>query len=544
MSTVLASGWTDASSIGYPVVFGGVLLGSIVPVVPTGAVVGAAAAVATSSGHLDLMAVLVLATLAAWTGDVITFAVCRSGGPSAVRWVARGQHADRIAEVREQFRRHGWQIIVAGRLLPAGRIPVLLAAGALAYPWRRLLPAGLAAAALWASAYALLGVVSGGVFDSPLVATLIATLLVLLVSAVLNLVGARRRAAHREDAAAGVPPAPPARGDRRRRADRPGADALRPRRRPVGAAVTRPAERGRVLQRGRTPARVLLTWVAATVTLVLLDSWLDGFSLGSWWQPPLVALLLGLLTGVVWPLVMRVALPVAFLTLGLGSFLLLGLAVVGGSFLVPGVVVENVRTGVLVVVVLAAVTGLVSSALALDEDELFFRRARRRARRAGDAGEQPPGVLFLQIDALSSETARRAVRDGSMPNVAALLRSGSHAMTSWHTDWSSQTGAEVSGILLGSNHDVFGFRWYEKERDRLVRVSHPEDAAMVESRLSDGRGLLAGGGAGRGQPVHRRRAARQPDDELAGARRPRGQPPSAPAATASAPATTPTSPTR
>ena len=42
----------------------------------------------------------------------------------------RGQHAERIEEVREQFRRHGWQIVVVGRLLPAGRIPVLLAAGA------------------------------------------------------------------------------------------------------------------------------------------------------------------------------------------------------------------------------------------------------------------------------------------------------------------------------------------------------------------------------------------------------------------------------
>jgi membrane protein DedA with SNARE-associated domain len=101
--------------------------------------------------------------------------------------------------VREQFRRHGWQIVVVGRLLPAGRIPVLLAAGALAYPWRRLLPASLAAAAIWAVAYALLGVVSGGIFDSPLVAILIATLLVLLVGAVLNLVSSRRRRSRRPE---------------------------------------------------------------------------------------------------------------------------------------------------------------------------------------------------------------------------------------------------------------------------------------------------------------------------------------------------------
>ncbi|MGY1688922.1 DedA family protein [Geodermatophilus sp. SYSU D01105] len=188
----LAAGWTDGS-IGYPVLFGGVLLGSIVPVVPTGAVVGAGAAFAMTAHELNLPLVVVVATLAAWTGDVVTFAICRFGGPAAVRWVARGQHADRIEEVREQFRRHGWQIIVVGRLLPAGRIPVLLAAGALAYPWRRLLPASLLAAALWALAYALLGVVSGGIFDSPLTAVLLATVLVLVVGAVLNLVGSRRR---------------------------------------------------------------------------------------------------------------------------------------------------------------------------------------------------------------------------------------------------------------------------------------------------------------------------------------------------------------
>jgi membrane protein DedA with SNARE-associated domain len=199
---VLASAWTDGSTLGYPLLFGLVLLGSVVPVVPTGAVVGAGAAVATTTDHLSLPLVVLIATVAALAGDLATFAVCRFGGPSAVRWVARGQHTDRIEEVRDQFRRHGWQIIVVGRAvaprrLPgrggAGRIPVLVAAGALAYPWRRLVPAATVAALLWAVAYALLGVLSGGIFDSPLLATLLATLLILVVGAVLNLVSSRRR---------------------------------------------------------------------------------------------------------------------------------------------------------------------------------------------------------------------------------------------------------------------------------------------------------------------------------------------------------------
>ena len=192
MST-LALSWTDPGSIGYPVLFGGVLLGSIVPIVPTGAVVGAAAAIALTTDRLTLPLVLLVAALAAVIGDLVTFAVCRFGGPRAVGWVARRQHGDRVEQVRGQFERHGWQIVVVGRLLPAGRIPVLLAAGALAYPWRKLVPATVAAACLWAVAYSLLGVVSGGIFDSPLVATVIATVLVLVVGGVVNLVAARRR---------------------------------------------------------------------------------------------------------------------------------------------------------------------------------------------------------------------------------------------------------------------------------------------------------------------------------------------------------------
>jgi membrane protein DedA with SNARE-associated domain len=192
---VIGLDWTDPATIGYPVLVLGVLIGSIVPVVPTGAVVGAAAAVATTTAELGLVPVVLLSTLAALLGDVVTFALARAGGPVALRWVARGQPPERLAAVRAQFATRGWQLIVVGRLLPAGRVPVLLAAGALDYPWRRLLPAAAAGCLLWAVAYAVLGVVSGGLFDSPVVATLVAALLVLVLTAVSALIARRRHRA-------------------------------------------------------------------------------------------------------------------------------------------------------------------------------------------------------------------------------------------------------------------------------------------------------------------------------------------------------------
>jgi membrane protein DedA with SNARE-associated domain len=188
--------WLDPATLGYPALALGVLIGSIVPVIPTGAVVGAAAAVALTTDHLWLPFVIAVAALAAWVGDIVTYAIARLGSAAAVTRIARGQSAERLATARATFEKRGWPFVVIGRLVPAGRIPSLLAAAAFGYPWRKLAPAAAAGAVVWAAAYSVLGVVSGGIFDDPVVASLIAAGLVLVVSAlaawIANIVRRRR----------------------------------------------------------------------------------------------------------------------------------------------------------------------------------------------------------------------------------------------------------------------------------------------------------------------------------------------------------------
>jgi membrane protein DedA with SNARE-associated domain len=196
MSGFLGIDWTHPSSIGYPVVFSGVLIGSIVPVLPTGAVVGAGAALAMT-GQLNLVLVVLLATAGALIGDLVTFAAGRGGRGPMTRFFERRQSSEKLTSARERFSQRGWVLVVIGRMVPAGRIPVLLAAGALDYPWRRIVPAATGACLLWAVAYSLLGVVSGGLFDNPLVATLIATMLILVITMLVGLV-ARLRERKRE----------------------------------------------------------------------------------------------------------------------------------------------------------------------------------------------------------------------------------------------------------------------------------------------------------------------------------------------------------
>jgi hypothetical protein len=95
-------------------------------------------------------------------------------------------------------------------------------------------------------------------------------------------------------------------------------------------------------------------------------------------------------------------------------------------------------------------------------------------------------------------TLRRAIRDGSAPEMARWLAEDGYKLTEWETDLSSQTGASQAGILLGSNDDIPAFRWVEKETGTLVQCSSPPQCAELERRHSNGAGLLANGGASRG----------------------------------------------
>ena len=55
------------------------------------------------------------------------------------------------------------------------------------------MPAAALGCLLWAIAYAVLGVVSGGIFDDPVLATVLATVLVLVVAGLSALVARLRK---------------------------------------------------------------------------------------------------------------------------------------------------------------------------------------------------------------------------------------------------------------------------------------------------------------------------------------------------------------
>ncbi|MFZ3473873.1 phage holin family protein [Streptomyces sp. 4.24] len=278
--------------------------------------------------------------------------------------------------------------------------------------------------------------------------------------------------------------------------------------------------RGRWRNAGSALVRVLIVWAVSTLTMLVLAGVLPDFRLqaggdqDSITQIGLTAAVgagaFGLLSALVWPVLVRALLLVPALVLGLLVFFLNGsLLLIALSLIPDGRGQVAPETAVVVAAVMSAVASATSTALAVRDDGAYRRRLyrladrrRRRQRREGrpGAGEAAPGLVFLQLDGVGYEVLRHAAGSGSMPTVADWL-DRSHRVTSWRTDWSSQTGASQLGILHGSNFDVPAFRWYEKDTGEVVVCNRPTSAAELQrravERTGDG-GLLTLDGASRG----------------------------------------------
>ncbi|MGW2572839.1 alkaline phosphatase family protein [Streptomyces sp. NPDC001537] len=254
-------------------------------------------------------------------------------------------------------------------------------------------------------------------------------------------------------------------------------------------------------------------WAVSTVTMLVLAGILPDFRLQSADGESATHIAVtaafgagafGVLSALVWPLLVRLLLLVPALVLGLLVFVLNGSLLLVALRLNPASSAEAApETAVVVAAVMSAVASATGAALAVRDDDAYRRRLYRladRRRRRLPPGPSAPGTVFLQLDGVGHDVLLAAVGKGVMPTVAQWLGT-THRLTPWRTDWSSQTGASQLGILHGSNHDVPAFRWYEKDTREVMVCNRPTSAAELQrravERTGDG-GLLTADGASRG----------------------------------------------
>jgi uncharacterized membrane protein YvlD (DUF360 family) len=249
------------------------------------------------------------------------------------------------------------------------------------------------------------------------------------------------------------------------------------------------------------PAHLALSWVLSALSLLLAAWILPGVSVTGIEGALVAAAAIGVLNALVPPLLAALRLPatvlVGFLLLLFADAAIIELA---AAITNNAIAVSGFDQALLTALISATFTTVAGVVIGVDDNDAYTLRVTRRiARRQGGAAHtQVPGILYLEIDGLSLPTLRRAMQDGSAPNMAGWLRSGGHQLIEWETDLSSQTGASQAGILLGSNEDIPAFRWVEKETGAVVSCSSPRDCAEIERRRITGIGLLRDGGTSRG----------------------------------------------
>lgn len=221
----LATAWpdrlADAASASYPVLVIAVLLGAIIPVIPTGAAVSAAAVLAVHNGGVSLIEVIALAAVSAWLGDCVVYALFRWGRRGITRVIGRNlqtrlsedtpEGSEQLAETRRRLIENGIQVLVVSRLIPGGRLPTMFAASAIRYPWSRYVSGAAVAALVWSIAYAVMGLVGGSLFANPLVGiavTVVATLLVSVIARYAQKWLAKRQATDDDPGSHSLPPRP------------------------------------------------------------------------------------------------------------------------------------------------------------------------------------------------------------------------------------------------------------------------------------------------------------------------------------------------
>jgi hypothetical protein len=167
------------------------------------------------------------------------------------------------------------------------------------------------------------------------------------------------------------------------------------------------------------------------------------------------------------------------------------------AFFTSGIVASGWSL-VLLPVNISIINTLVSGILAIDDDASFYREVVKRMKgrsKKAEENKDKPGFVFLEIDGLAEKILRKAIENGTMPTLSGWVSNKTHKIKEWETDCSSQTGASQAGILHGNNKDIPAFRWVEKAKDnKVISTTGMGDAPVIETRISDGNGLLANNG--------------------------------------------------
>jgi len=241
--------------------------------------------------------------------------------------------------------------------------------------------------------------------------------------------------------------------------------------------------------------RMVLAWAISSLALIAATAILPGLSASSVWSLVLAAAVTAVFGVIIRPVLVVVAGIIGWLGVALVAIAGQAVAMHAALELIPDVEVKSFWTAVAATWVAATLGTLLTWMATAGNDDAFMVALRRFGHEKVHVDDPDiDGVVFVQMDGVPFPVAQWALQSGTMPTLARWVRSGSHRLEEWTVQMPCTTPASQQGILHGTCAGVPAFRWYDRELGRVLVANRPADAAIIESRASTGRGLLADDG--------------------------------------------------
>jgi uncharacterized membrane protein YvlD (DUF360 family) len=242
--------------------------------------------------------------------------------------------------------------------------------------------------------------------------------------------------------------------------------------------------------------RLLITLVVSAIAFYVTAWLLPNITVDRFLSGVAVVVLMALLNAVVRPFVLSIVAPRSLILTAISVLLMQILVFLIACNVVPGVTIGGFVPALFGSFIYAIINTALTGILGIDSGDSFYGSLIQRMLIKGSAPKSDkPGLVIIQIDGLAHPILAGRMRAGSVNNLAGWVRDGSHKLSRWEAILPSMTSASQAGILHGNNDGIPAFRWFERDRQKLMVSSNPVDAGEIVRRVSNGEGLLSNNGA-------------------------------------------------
>ncbi len=254
---------------------------------------------------------------------------------------------------------------------------------------------------------------------------------------------------------------------------------------------------GRII---RSILRFFVIWFINALALLFTIWILPGFTfVPTQYESILVmataaAFILGIVNLIIRPIILLLTLPLGSLVVFLFGLLANAIALMITANIIPSLQIDSWGWAILGSFFFSAVNVILTNILTVDDENSIYQHLiERLARRRMYPLEDTPGrgLVMLEIDGLSYHHLKKAIADGWMPNVKQMIEEDGYSISRVDCGLPSQTSACQSGIMFGDNFDIPAFRWFDKDKNKLMVSSM--DATEINARYALGNGLMRSG---------------------------------------------------